>query len=101
MYMELVKHTQSDAASYQLKYFIDNGWPNNADNLGTELIICHLFKDELITGVGLIFKSQRIIVSKMGGKFILNRLHDILYVQPVNIPQSERSSILTKYEAGH
>ena len=51
-YKELVKQTQDDAASRQLKYYIDNGWPNNVDKLKVELLIYQSFKDEFITGAG-------------------------------------------------
>ena len=62
---EMTASTRDDDVLQQLKEVIQTGWPEEKQSLPAMLTPCVSFRDEMSVYDGLVFKGERLLISKL------------------------------------
>jgi hypothetical protein len=65
----------ADPTYQSLKRIIQDGWPENVENVPTDIVPYFTYRDELSTVDDLIFKGNRIVVPESARETIMQRLY--------------------------
>lgn len=72
---QIKKHTKDDHQMQTLYKMSSEGWPNNKENVPAELSQFWQHRHEIVTGNGLVFKGDRIIIPKALRQQMMEKLH--------------------------
>ena len=73
---EIIQETKNDDTLQRLRSLAMNGWPNDKNEVPSDLKPFYVFKDEINISKSLVLKNDRIIIPKSMQKKMLYRLHE-------------------------